>query len=152
MRRDVAPYDLPSIIVISHPNTKLFFHLARRISQKTTSLEGKRMSSYAPRILLFPIAEKHIAINKAQCQWHGLCSNLLRTIDKGLFVYAILYLRDGDIDYFPEPKIISVFLCFLKPSISNECSCIIIPPYLIIHFTIVQNIYFIYTFFIMSLH
>jgi len=67
------------------------------------------MSSYAPRILLFPIAEKHIAINKAQCQWHGLCSNLLRTIDKGLFVYAILYLRDGDIDYFPEPKIISVF-------------------------------------------
>ena len=60
------------------------------------------MSSYAPRILLFPIAEKHIAINKAQCQWHGLCSNLLRTIDKGLFVYAILYLRDRDIDYFPE--------------------------------------------------
>ena len=67
------------------------------------------INPYAPRILLFPIAEKHIAINKAQCQWHGLCSNLLRTIDKGLFVYAILYLRDGDIDYFPESKIIFVF-------------------------------------------
>lgn len=41
---------------------------------------------------------------KARCQWHVLCNNLLYTIEKGLLVYAILYLRNGDIDYFPEPR------------------------------------------------
>ena len=55
---------------------------------------------------IFPVAGKTYSNKQSPKSMAWIVThNLLCTIDFGLFVYAILYLREGNMNDFPEPKI-----------------------------------------------